>query len=318
MDRIIAEVEHDPYYRKGVEAAHPDPEPTIADAICCALRRAAGILPVSATVACTLSGSTALRAARERPAAPILALTPEARHGAAAGARPGRPPAAGARGRGRPRHGRPSLRRGPRAGVRPAGEHRGDRGRHAVRRARHDQPAADRAAPARVLDVTGGEAVAQPSGAGREMILLRAMFDAAVEAALPAAIVPRHLPPPPEGRTIVLGRRQGLGRDGEGGRGPLAAARSRAWSSPATATPSLAAASRSSRPPTRCPTPPAATPPAASSSWRSPPGADDLVLCLISGGGSALLALPAAGPDARGQAGGQQGAARQRAPTSAR
>src|SRR3954447_1517985 len=35
--------------------------------------------------------------------------------------------------------------------------------------------------------------------------LLRAMFDAAVEAALPAAIVPRHLPPPPKGRTIVLG-----------------------------------------------------------------------------------------------------------------
>jgi pyruvate kinase len=77
MDRIIAEVERDPHYRKGVEAAHPDPEPTIADAICCALRRAAGILPVSATIAYTLSGSTALRAARERPAAPILALTPE-------------------------------------------------------------------------------------------------------------------------------------------------------------------------------------------------------------------------------------------------
>src|SRR5881397_3604370 len=35
--------------------------------------------------------------------------------------------------------------------------------------------------------------------------LLRAMFDAAVEAALPAAIVPRHLPPPPKGRTVVVG-----------------------------------------------------------------------------------------------------------------
>src|SRR5689334_22710781 len=66
MNRIIAEVERDPHYRKGVEAAHPDPEPTIADAICCALLRAAGIQPVSATVAYTLSGSTALRAARER------------------------------------------------------------------------------------------------------------------------------------------------------------------------------------------------------------------------------------------------------------
>ena len=38
-------------------------------------------------------------------------------------------------------------------------------------------------------------------------------------------------------------------------------------------------------------------------------GPDDLVLCLISGGGSALLALPAAGPDAGGQAGGQPRAA---------
>ena len=35
--------------------------------------------------------------------------------------------------------------------------------------------------------------------------LLRAMFDAAVAAALPARIVPGHLPAPPKGRTIVLG-----------------------------------------------------------------------------------------------------------------
>jgi pyruvate kinase len=76
MDGIIAEVERDPYYRKGVDAAHPDPTGTIADAICCAMRRATGILPVVATVAYTCSGSTALRAARERPAAPILGLTP--------------------------------------------------------------------------------------------------------------------------------------------------------------------------------------------------------------------------------------------------
>lgn len=76
MDRIIAEVERDPYYRRELDAAHPDPEPTIADAICCALRRAAAILPVSATLAYTCSGSSALRAARERPDAPILALTP--------------------------------------------------------------------------------------------------------------------------------------------------------------------------------------------------------------------------------------------------
>lgn len=77
MDRIIAEVERDPHYRKGVDAAHPDPGDTIADAICCALRRATGILRVAATVAYTSSGSTALLAARERPAAPILGLTPD-------------------------------------------------------------------------------------------------------------------------------------------------------------------------------------------------------------------------------------------------
>jgi pyruvate kinase len=76
MDSIIAEVEADPHYRKGVDAAHPDPTGTIPDAICCAMRRATGILPVVATVAYTCSGSTALRAARERPAAPILGLTP--------------------------------------------------------------------------------------------------------------------------------------------------------------------------------------------------------------------------------------------------
>jgi glycerate 2-kinase len=35
--------------------------------------------------------------------------------------------------------------------------------------------------------------------------LLRAMFDAAINAALPETIVPRHLPLPPKGRTIVLG-----------------------------------------------------------------------------------------------------------------
>ncbi len=39
MDRIVAEVERDPHYRKVVDAAHPEPGATIADAICCALRR---------------------------------------------------------------------------------------------------------------------------------------------------------------------------------------------------------------------------------------------------------------------------------------
>ena len=51
----------------------------MADVICHALRRAAAVLPVKAIVTYTTSGSTALRAARARPAAPILGLTPDVR-----------------------------------------------------------------------------------------------------------------------------------------------------------------------------------------------------------------------------------------------
>jgi pyruvate kinase len=75
MDRIIREVEQDPLYRLMIDAAHPDPEPNLPDAICCALRRAAGLLEVAAAVTYTSSGYTSLRAARERPAAPILSLS---------------------------------------------------------------------------------------------------------------------------------------------------------------------------------------------------------------------------------------------------
>ncbi len=70
MDRIIREVEQDPYSRLVIDAAHPEPAPTLADAICCALRRVAGLLNIAAAVTYTSSGSTSLRAARERPAAP--------------------------------------------------------------------------------------------------------------------------------------------------------------------------------------------------------------------------------------------------------
>ncbi len=47
-----------------------------ADAICCALRLVAGLVLATSTVAYTKSGFTSMRAARERPAAPILSLTP--------------------------------------------------------------------------------------------------------------------------------------------------------------------------------------------------------------------------------------------------
>lgn len=76
MNSIIEEVEKDPYYRTMLDAAHPGAEETSADAICCAMRRVAGLLPVSATVTFTWSGFSSLRAARERPGAPILGLSP--------------------------------------------------------------------------------------------------------------------------------------------------------------------------------------------------------------------------------------------------
>ncbi|MBI2312786.1 MAG: pyruvate kinase [Betaproteobacteria bacterium] len=77
MNRIIAQVEKDPAYRQGIEATHTTTaEATTADAVCCALRRVAAVLSPAATITYTSSGFTSLRAARERPVAPILALTP--------------------------------------------------------------------------------------------------------------------------------------------------------------------------------------------------------------------------------------------------
>lgn len=77
MDRIIGEVEHDPAWRSGLEASHTPAERNTPDAICCGLRRVAGLLNPAATVAFTTSGFSCLRASRERPVAPIIALTPQ-------------------------------------------------------------------------------------------------------------------------------------------------------------------------------------------------------------------------------------------------
>jgi pyruvate kinase len=77
MNEIIAEVERDPFHRRSLDAAHPAPEVSVSDVICDALRRSAMILPVAALVTYTAAGHTALRAARERPGAPILSLTPD-------------------------------------------------------------------------------------------------------------------------------------------------------------------------------------------------------------------------------------------------
>jgi pyruvate kinase len=76
MDRILREVESDPHYLEMLKAQHLAPEATTADAICYALQVVVETLSLSTTVIFTASGSSALRAARERPAARILTLTP--------------------------------------------------------------------------------------------------------------------------------------------------------------------------------------------------------------------------------------------------
>jgi pyruvate kinase len=79
MDRIVARVEQDPGWRAIIEASRPDPEHSTADAIAAAARQVAHTIGASTICAFTESGSTALRAARERPEAPILSLTPSER-----------------------------------------------------------------------------------------------------------------------------------------------------------------------------------------------------------------------------------------------
>lgn len=76
MDAIANSVEQDPNYPGIIHAQRPEPEPTGADAISLAVRQIAETLNLSAIVCYTASGTTGLRAARERPTTPILALSP--------------------------------------------------------------------------------------------------------------------------------------------------------------------------------------------------------------------------------------------------
>jgi pyruvate kinase len=76
MDRIARSVEGDLHYRSIIDAQRNEPEATPPDAIMAAARQVAQTLKVSAIVTWTSSGSTGLRAARERPGVPIIALTP--------------------------------------------------------------------------------------------------------------------------------------------------------------------------------------------------------------------------------------------------
>jgi glycerate 2-kinase len=131
----------------------------------------------------------------------------------------------------------------------------------------------------------------------KERQLLREMFDAAIAAASPDKAVPANLPPPPKGRTVVVGA------------GKAAASMARAveahW--PADKPLSGLVVTRYGHglgPLKRIEVVEAAHPiPDAAGQTAARRildlvkglGPDDLALCLISGGGSALLSLPAPG-----------------------
>ena len=132
---------------------------------------------------------------------------------------------------------------------------------------------------------------------------LRQLYDVAVQRALPLHNTAAHLPAPPKGRTLVLG----AGKAG----GAMAQAVEALW--PADAPLSGLVVTRYGHTPPRPaglperievveaahPVPDAAGLQAAERILSLTQGltADDLVLCLISGGGSSLLTLPAEGMD---------------------
>ena len=76
MVKIARNVERDQNYPGIIYAQRPQPEPTGADAISLAARQIAETLNLSAIVCFTASGTTGLRASRERPSTPIIALSP--------------------------------------------------------------------------------------------------------------------------------------------------------------------------------------------------------------------------------------------------
>lgn len=124
--------------------------------------------------------------------------------------------------------------------------------------------------------------------------LLRSMFDAAVAAAQPALVIPAHLPPPPKGRLVVIGA----------GKASAAMAEAFEASWPGDLTGLVVTRYGYARPCRRIeiveaahPVPDAAGETAARRMIElvSGLGADDLVVFLLSGGGSALLPLPLEG-----------------------
>jgi pyruvate kinase len=76
MDRIAAAVESGPLFQSIMDSQRATPEETTPDAIMAAVHQVTHTIRARAIVSWTKSGSTGLRAARERPEAPIIALTP--------------------------------------------------------------------------------------------------------------------------------------------------------------------------------------------------------------------------------------------------
>jgi pyruvate kinase len=77
MNRVAVKTESSEPYHLARDAQRVRAEATTADAISAAARQIAATLHPAAIVSYTNSGSTGLRAARERPEIPILALTPQ-------------------------------------------------------------------------------------------------------------------------------------------------------------------------------------------------------------------------------------------------
>lgn len=124
--------------------------------------------------------------------------------------------------------------------------------------------------------------------------LLRAMFDAAVAAAMPDAYLPARLPSPPKGRTVVVGAGKAAA--------VMAAVVEDHWPGPLSG---LVVTRYGHGAPTRHIEVVEAAHPVPDAAGRKAArrildlarglGRDDLLLCLISGGGSALMALPGPG-----------------------
>ncbi len=120
---------------------------------------------------------------------------------------------------------------------------------------------------------------------------LAGLFDAAVAAADPEVTIPRHLPPRPPGRTVVIGAGKGAAQ--------MAAALDKAWDGPLTGMVVTrygygVPAGRIAVLEAAHPVPDAAGLHAAKELLASVAGltSQDLVIALIAGGGSALLPLP--------------------------